>query len=116
MPEQSLEQRVSVLEKEIAELKGQVSVRPTLSIEEFATELESYRSKAKGLTEEKLQWLKEIGAKEFDRPMMWHVGVNYLFSNEFIKETSLEMLKKRFDERLVIRSDKLDGQEVLYCS
>lgn len=47
--EQTLEQRVSALEKEIAELKGQVSER--LSVEELAKELELYRSKASHKTE-----------------------------------------------------------------
>jgi len=50
MSEQTIEQRVSVLEKEIAELKVQVSARP-MDIEKFAAELALYRSKASHKTE-----------------------------------------------------------------
>ncbi|HBV87003.1 MAG TPA: hypothetical protein DEF42_10215 [Desulfosporosinus sp.] len=39
-------EEVLALYKEIAELKGQVSVRQSITIEEFAVELEAYRSKA----------------------------------------------------------------------
>lgn len=49
MSEQTLEQRVSALEKKIAELKVQIPVR--LDVEELAAELELYRSKALHKTE-----------------------------------------------------------------
>lgn len=43
---QDLEQRVSVLEKEIAELKVQVSARQGIDVNAFVAALELYRSEA----------------------------------------------------------------------
>ena len=43
--------------------------------------------------QEKLDWLKEIGAKEFEEPMKYCVGTNCLYSEKYIRETPLEKLK-----------------------
>ena len=51
------------------------------------------------LPQEKLDWLKEVGAKEFERPMKWYVGTNCVFSEEYLKETPLEVLKEKFGKR-----------------
>lgn len=49
------------------------------------------------LSEEKLSWLKEVGAKEFTRPMKWHIDGHHFYSEEYIKNTPLEELKKKYE-------------------
>lgn len=55
----------------------------------------------KSISKEKLEWMEEIGIKEFDKPMKYHAGVNWLYSEEYIKNTPLEELKRKYDKRLV---------------
>lgn len=49
------------------------------------------------ISQEKLDWLKSIGAKKFDHPMTWDAGKD-LYSDEYIAETPLEVLKVRHIE------------------
>lgn len=55
----------------------------------------------KEISREKLEWLKEIGAKEFEEPMKYSVGANWLYSEKYIIETPLKELKSRYDQRLI---------------
>lgn len=55
----------------------------------------------KEISREKLEWLKEIGAREFEEPMKYSVGVNWLYSEKHIIETPLEELKARYNQRLI---------------
>lgn len=57
--------------------------------------------KTKTLSKEKQKWMKEVGIKEFEKPMKYYLGANCLFSEEYIKETPLEELKAKTDLRLV---------------
>lgn len=57
--------------------------------------------KIKKLSREKQEWLQEIGAKEFKEPMKYSVGGNWLYSEEYIKNTPLEELKARYDMQLI---------------
>jgi hypothetical protein len=54
-----------------------------------------------GISEEKRQWMKEVGMKEFDKPIKYYIGVNHLYSVEYIKNTPLEELKEKYDEELI---------------
>lgn len=45
------------------------------------------------VSQEKLEWLKEIGAKEFEEPMKYCIGLNYLLSEKYINDTPLDKLK-----------------------
>lgn len=53
------------------------------------------------ISKEKLEWMKEVGIKEFAKPMKYHAGTNWLYSEEYIKNTPLEELKRKYDKRLV---------------
>ena len=55
----------------------------------------------KEISREKEEWLKEIGAKEFKEPMKYHLGTNWLYSERYIKETPLEELKARYNQKLI---------------
>lgn len=49
------------------------------------------------LDKEKLEWLKEIGAKEYKEPMVYSAGYGkYLLSERYLKETPLSTLKKQY--------------------
>ncbi|KIP21098.1 hypothetical protein JV16_01592 [Anoxybacillus ayderensis] len=48
------------------------------------------------LPEEKLQWMKAVGIKEFPQPMKYHYGTAWVLSEQYIRETPLEKLKARF--------------------
>jgi coenzyme F420-reducing hydrogenase beta subunit len=49
------------------------------------------------ISQEKIDWLKEIGAKRFETPMNWYLRSNQLFSDKFIAETPLEVLKANYE-------------------
>lgn len=55
----------------------------------------------KEISNEKLGWLKEIGVKEFKEPMKYYLGTNWLYSEEYIRNTPLEELKAKYDMRLI---------------
>lgn len=50
-----------------------------------------------GLPEEKAVWLKEIGAFEFQNPVIYGIpkgsGISYTLSEKYLKETPLDKLK-----------------------
>lgn len=51
------------------------------------------------ISQEKLDWLKSIGAKRFERPMTWTANRGTeLYSDEYIAETPLEVLKAKYVE------------------
>jgi hypothetical protein len=53
------------------------------------------------ISQGKLDWLNEIGAKRFETPMNWHLGTGFLYSDKYITETPLEELKAKYDPSLV---------------
>lgn len=53
------------------------------------------------ISEEKLQWMKEKGFKKFKNPMVYSLGNNHVFSEEYIAITPLEELRAKFDDKLV---------------
>lgn len=55
-----------------------------------------------GISEEKRQWMEEVGIKEFHKPMKYHSRYNQLYSEEYIANTSLEELKARYEESLPV--------------
>ncbi|WP_461614335.1 hypothetical protein [Clostridium sp. Marseille-QA1073] len=56
---------------------------------------------AQGISKEKLEWMKEVGIKEFDKPMKYYRGMSWLYSEDHIKNTPLEELKRKYDKRLI---------------
>ena len=54
------------------------------------------------IPEEKLNWLKEVGVKEFERPMKYCIH-NWVLSEEYLKNTPLAELQKRHKD---INSDR----------
>lgn len=50
-----------------------------------------------GFSKEKTEWMEEVGIREFDKPMKFYTPYGGLYSEEYIKNTSLEELKKRYE-------------------
>jgi hypothetical protein len=51
------------------------------------------------ISQEKLDWLKSIGAKKFEHPMTWSASHGKeLYSDEYLVETPLEVLKVKHVE------------------
>lgn len=48
----------------------------------------------KGISKEKIEWLREIEVEEFEHPMKYITQFGLLYPEEFIKNTPLEQLKK----------------------
>jgi len=63
------------------------------------------------ISKEKREWMESVGIKEFKEPMKFYIGTNYQFSEDYIKNTPLEVLKERFDESL-IHNYKQPGTEI----
>lgn len=94
--DQSVEQRIAFPEIKIAELK----ISEQLSIKELAEKLSFYYSKKCSrendkLSQDKLDWLKEIEVKVFEHPAKYCVH-NWVFSEEYLRRTPLEELKRRY--------------------
>lgn len=60
------------------------------------------------ISKEKLDWMKEVGIKEFDKPMKYYLGTNHVFSQEYIKNTPLEELIRKYDRRLIAPKECFD--------
>lgn len=58
-------------------------------------------TEVQGISKEKLEWMEEVGIKEFDKPMKYYRGMSWLYSEEHIKNTPLEELKRKYDKRLI---------------
>ena len=50
------------------------------------------------ISEEKRKWMQEVGMKEFENPMKFYIGANHFYSEEYIENTPLEVLKEKYDE------------------
>ncbi|MCY7576166.1 hypothetical protein [Bacillus pumilus] len=51
------------------------------------------------ISKEKLDWMNEVGISEFKEPMKYYSKYgNHLFSEKYIRETSLEVLKSKFSK------------------
>ena len=48
---------------------------------------------SKGMSDEKEEWMKEVGMKKFEQPMEYYLGLDKVFSEKYIRETPLEELK-----------------------
>ena len=48
---------------------------------------------SKGISDEKEEWMKEVGMKKFEHPMEYYLGMDKVFSEKYIRETPLEVLK-----------------------
>ncbi|MBU5440397.1 hypothetical protein KQI42_20600 [Tissierella sp. MSJ-40] len=62
------------------------------------------------ISREKLEWMKEVGIKEFHEPMKYYFA-NHLFSENYIRETPLKKLQEEFN-RSVFAHNKFneDGE------
>jgi len=60
------------------------------------------------ISEEKRKWMLEVGMKEFERPMKFYIGDNNLFSEEYIKNTPLKVLKEKLDD------DQISNRDVIF--
>lgn len=47
------------------------------------------------MDQEKLDWMKEVGMKEFERPMKYYLRSG-IYSEEYIANTPLEELKRKY--------------------
>ena len=63
----------------------------------------------KEISKEKLEWMKEVGMNEFKKPMKYYVGLNNVFSEEYIKNTPLEVLKARCNKTMLASSECIDN-------
>ncbi|MNO32246.1 hypothetical protein D3C76_222320 [compost metagenome] len=53
------------------------------------------------ISQEKLDWMKRVGIKEFKIPMKFHSQCgNILYSEDYIKNTPLEEIKARYENSL----------------
>ena len=66
-----------------------------------------------GLSKEKLKWMKEAGVEEFAKPMKYFQGMDHLFSEDYIKNTPLEILQERHGKRTLKNISRFsDGKEI----
>lgn len=58
------------------------------------------------ISQEKLDWMKEVGIKEFDKPMKFYApyGKHY-FSEEYIANTPLEKIKAGYESTLPAKNE-----------
>ncbi len=57
-------------------------------------------SKQHYISQEKLKWMKEIGIKKFEEPMLYYLGANVLYSEKFLSETPFEELEEKSNKIL----------------
>lgn len=93
--EKLLTEKIAELEQRIAALEGQVQAQPIeivllIDCEEITRQLEDDES-----FKEKLMWMKEVGIKEFREPPKYY-RTDEVFTEKYIKETPLKILKERF--------------------
>jgi len=55
----------------------------------------------KEISKEKLDWMKKIGMEKFEQPMKYRLGMNMVYSEKYIRETPLDILKAKYDKRLI---------------
>jgi|GEM_PF-2375149 len=53
------------------------------------------------ISKEKREWMESVGMKEFKEPMKFYIGPEFLFSEDYIKNTPLAVLQERFSERRI---------------
>lgn len=53
------------------------------------------------ISQEKLDWMKEVGIREFKEPAKYYAGMNYVYSEKYIAETPLSELKARYNTKLI---------------
>lgn len=59
-----------------------------------------------GISQEKLDWMNEVGIKEFKKPMRFYSTCSHdLYSEDYIKSTPLEELKAGYEKRLPVDSE-----------
>ena len=73
--------------------------------------LEPIEGGSQFLSEEKLQWMKEVGINKFDKPMKYHAPYGMLYSEEYIASTPLDELKKKFAESQRCLQEPIDPFE-----
>lgn len=49
------------------------------------------------IPEDKREWLKSVGMKEFEHPMKWADHNNTMFSEEYIRKTPLDEIKAGYE-------------------
>lgn len=94
-------------------LRNAKSLADELASIEFEINIIRDRDKEDKISKEKLEWLEEIGAKKFDKPMLYILGNNWFYSEEYIVNTPLEKLKTKYDERLIKKSEVFTDDEEL---
>uniref|UniRef100_UPI000AA3320B hypothetical protein n=1 Tax=Paenibacillus senegalimassiliensis TaxID=1737426 RepID=UPI000AA3320B len=61
------------------------------------------------ISPEKLDWMKEVGIKEFDKPMKFYAPRNHhLCSEEYMANTPLEKIKAGYESTLPVEDDLLN--------
>ncbi|GIO36914.1 hypothetical protein J41TS12_17750 [Paenibacillus antibioticophila] len=62
-----------------------------------------------GISQEKLDWMKEVGIGEFDKPMKFYAPYGkHCFSEEYIANTTLEKIKAGYESTLPVEKDLLE--------
>lgn len=59
----------------------------------------------KGISQEKIDWMKEVGIKEFEKPMQYSSKFGHLYSEDYIKNTPLEKIKAGYESSLPFESE-----------
>ncbi|MNJ25421.1 hypothetical protein D3C77_198660 [compost metagenome] len=52
------------------------------------------------ISQDKLDWMNEVGIKEFDKPMKYRSKFGHLYSEEYIKNTPLEKIQAGYERAL----------------
>lgn len=53
------------------------------------------------ISQEKLDWMKEAGIREFPIPPKYYAGTNFVYTEKYIAETPLSELKARYNRKLI---------------
>ncbi|MBD7967714.1 hypothetical protein [Paenibacillus gallinarum] len=64
------------------------------------------------LSQEKLDWMNEVGMKEFEEPMKYCLGANYVYSERYIKNTPLAVLKENYEKSKPVDTEENDSAVV----
>lgn len=58
---------------------------------------------------ETLLWMESVGIRKFNEPQEYWNGLNFTYSKKYLRDTPLEVLKKRFDVRDINAGEQIEN-------